>query len=291
VALCEVGTHALLDWVVRGYRRSEGDLARRLLRRLPAASLLLADRHFHSFTLWQGARLGGYQLLLRVQKGPKLLAEAVLADGSGLSRVYPRRGQDKKKRGLVVRVIRYQWSDERGRLQQARLVTSLLDAAAHPAAELVALYHQRWEQELVFAQIKGQRAGRATHIRASEPLRVCQEVDSLLVGHYTLRWAMLQAARQAQVAVTQLSVSGCLEVLRVRLARVPPRRGASRRWWRRWWQELLQGLGQQRLRPRSKRRCPRARKVTRSHWPLKKGEKASSLPTLEVVPATAEPAA
>jgi hypothetical protein len=49
VGLCEVGTHALIDWVVRGYQRSEVDLARRLLRRVPAGSLLLADRNFHSY--------------------------------------------------------------------------------------------------------------------------------------------------------------------------------------------------------------------------------------------------
>lgn len=62
-------------------------------------------------------------------------------------------------------------------------MTSLLDAAAHPAAVLVDLYHRRWEQELVFGEIKGQLAGRPMHIRAHEPQRVCQEVEALLLGH------------------------------------------------------------------------------------------------------------
>src|SRR5205085_5585015 len=129
VALCEVGTHALIDWVVRGYRRSEAQLARRLLRRVPAGALLLADRNFHAFTLWQGARAGGYQLLIRVQKGPKLQVLSALPDGSYLSAVRPRRGPDKKERAITVRVICYQWIDEQGRRHDARLVTSLLDAA------------------------------------------------------------------------------------------------------------------------------------------------------------------
>ena len=216
VALCEVGTHALIDWVVRSYNRSEVDLARRLLRRVPAGTLLLADRNFHAFALWQGARDGGYELLIRLQKGPKFPIHTVLGDGSYLSVVRPRRGKNKKTRALVVRVIRYRWTDNHGQVHESRLLTSLRDAARHPAAELVRLYHQRWEQELVFAEIKAQLAGRATQIRASDPMRVCQEVDALLLGHYTLRWAMLQAARQANVAATRLSFTGCLDVLRVR---------------------------------------------------------------------------
>jgi hypothetical protein len=286
VAVCELGTHALLDWVVRGYRRSEADPARRLLRRVPPGSLLLADRNFHAFALWQTARAGRYDLLARVQKGPKLPVERVLADGSYLSRVYPRRGKDKQGRAIVVRVIRYRWTDAGGAVQQARLLTSLLDAPAHPAAALVELYHRRWEHELVFKEIKGQLAGRPMQIRAKDPLRVLQEVDALLLGHYTMRWVLLRAARAAGVAPVALSLQGSLEVLRVRLARVPTSRAAGPRWWRRRWEELLQAVGRQRLRPRGRRRCPRARKVTRSHWPSKKQQREGTIPELEVVPAT-----
>ncbi|MBV8200456.1 MAG: IS4 family transposase [Acidobacteria bacterium] len=280
VALCEVGTHALIAWVVRGCRRAEVELARRLWRRVPAGALLLADRNFHAFDLWRAARDGGFDLLLRVQRGPKLPAQRVLADGSYLSAVLPRRGPDKKGRAIVVRVIRYRWTDGHGQSHLGRLATSLLDAAAHPAAALVELYHRRWEQELVFGEIKGQLAGRPMHIRAHEPGRVCQEVEALLLGHYAVRWVMLQAARQAGVPAVALSLTGSVRVLEVQLARVPQRPEA----WGRWWQELLTAVGRQRLRPRRRRRCPRARKVTRSHWPLKKGLQEGTIPQLEVVP-------
>ena len=287
VAVCEVGTHALIDWVARSYRRSEHDLARRLLRRVPAGSLLLADRNFHSFDLWQTAQAGGYELLIRVQKGPKLPRHAVLPDGSYLSRVYPRRGPNKKARAITVRVIHYQWTDEQGRVHTARLVSSLLDATAHPAAELVELYHRRWEHELVFAEIKGQLAGRPMQVRAKDPVRVMQEVDALLLGHYTVRWVMLQAARAAEVPATTLSFRGSLRVLEVRLARIPARPAGATRWWPRWWAELLAAISREQLRPRGKRRCPRARKVTRSHWPTKKGQKEGMIPKLEIVLAAA----
>lgn len=284
VALCEVGTHALIDWVVRGYRRSEVELARRRLRRVPVGALLLADRNFHSFALWQQAQRGGYGLLIRVQKGPHWPVTCVLPDGSYLSFVRPRRGPDQRGRAIPVRVLRYQWTDDQGRCHDSRLVTSLLDAAVPPAAALVALYHRRWEQELVFGEIKGRLAGRPMQIRAQDPRRVCQEVEALLLGHFTLRWVMLQAARHAGVPAVTLSFTGSLRVLEVRLTRIPERPAGGPRWWRGWWQELLQEMGRQRLRPRRGRRCPRARKVTRSHWPVKKGQKEGTIPALEIVP-------
>jgi hypothetical protein len=288
VSLCEVGTHALIDWVARSYDRSEVDLARRLLRRVPRGSLLLADRYFHSFFLWQTAQEVGYELLIRVQKGPKLPVREVLADGSYLSMVYPRRGPRKTERGIVVRVICYQWTDAKGERHQSRVVTSLLDATAHPAAELVELYHRRWEHEMVLGEVKDQLSCRPMHIRAKDPLRVCQEIDALLLGHYTVRWLMLQAARQAGVPAVALSFRGSLRVLEVALARIPRRPKRAKRWWGRWWTGLLEELGRQELRPRGQRTCPRARKTTRSHWPAKKDQKEGTIPKLEIVPAAAE---
>ncbi len=283
VALCELGTHALIDWLVRGYSRGETELAQRLWRRVPAGTLLLADRNFHSFDLWQSAQDRRHDLLLRVQRGPKFPVLAVLCDGSYLSYVRPRRGKNKRARQIPVRVIVYQWRDEQGVLQQARLLTSLLDAVPHPATTLVPLYHQRWEHELVFKEIKQQLGARPMQIRAHDPLRVCQEVESLLLGHFTLRWAMLQAARQAGVPATTLSCLRCLRIVKTQLARLPKRPVRRRRAWRRWWEELVEKLGRQRLRPRKGRRCPRVRKVTRSHWPVKKGQKEGSIPQLEIV--------
>ena len=287
VALCEVGTHALIDWVVRGYHRSEQDLARRRRQRVPAGSLLLADRNCHAFALWQNAQRGGYGLLIRVPKGPKFPVRQALPDGSYRRVVYPRRGKDKRGRAIVVRVIRYRWTDAQGQRHESRLLTSLPDAAAHRAAALVALYHRRREQETVFGESKGHLAGRPMQIRAKGPLGVCQEVEALLLGHYTLRWVMWQAARQAGVPAVRLSFTGSVRVLEVRLARIPARPPSGSRWRPRWWAELLRERGRQQLRPRSKRSCPRARKVTRSHGPAKKQHQEGTIPKLEIVPAAA----
>jgi hypothetical protein len=280
LALCEVGTHALIRWVTHAYRVAEQALAARLWPHVPPGSLLLADRNFHSYALWHAARAGGWDLLIRVQSGPKFAAAQVLGDGSCLTRVLPRRGRHKKARAIVLRVLTYAWTDADGKRHVSRLLTSLLDARADPAGVLVELYHRRWEQEGVFREIKSALHGRATQLRAREPLRVLQEMDGLLLGHFVVRWAMLQAAREQGVAAVALSFTGTLRVLRTRLGAVPTAAAGRRRWWR----EVKAALGREQLQQRRSRSCPRKKKVTRSAWQVKrKGDEERPIPIFTIV--------
>lgn len=283
VAVCELGTHALVDWVARGYRKSEGELAHRLLRRVPAGALLLGDRNFHSFELWAAAVRCALELLIRVQKGPKFPVQKVLADGSYLSSVRPRRGPNKGARAIPVRVIVYRWTDAAGRAHESRLLTRLLDPIAEPAQPLVELYHRRWEQELVFGEVKAQLRCRVTHLRAHDPVRVMAELDGLLLGHWVSRAVIVRAARQAGIGPVEVSFVGALRVLKARLLGIPsdPNRGPQ------WWSQVMREIGRERLRPRRARQYPRVRKCTRSHWPIKKSHhQQGTIPTLRVIPTT-----
>src|SRR5262245_3388977 len=56
------------------------------------------------------------------------------------------------------------------------LLTSLLDPVAYPATEVVALYHERWELELGFDEVKTHTLERAEALRSKTPARVIQEV-------------------------------------------------------------------------------------------------------------------
>jgi hypothetical protein len=51
-----------------------------------------------------------------------------------------------------VRVIEYTLDDPQrtGHSETHRLVTNLFDHQCYPALELACLYHERWEEELVF---------------------------------------------------------------------------------------------------------------------------------------------
>ena len=55
IGLAECGTHAIFDAVIGPYTTGENTLARELIDRLEPGMLLLADRGFCGFPLWQQA--------------------------------------------------------------------------------------------------------------------------------------------------------------------------------------------------------------------------------------------
>ena len=74
-----------------------------------------------------------------------------------------------------------------------RLVTTLLDHHDYPAAELITLYHQRWEIETAYLELKSSVLGGRV-LRARTPVGVEQEIYALLVVYQLLRTAMADAS-------------------------------------------------------------------------------------------------
>jgi Transposase DDE domain len=257
VALCEIGTRALVRWVARPYRVPEQKLLPRLLPHVPAGSLLVADRNFHSWAVWEYARTAGFALLLRVQSGLRLPVVERLADGSYLSRVCPRRGKHKTRRAIPVRVIECRIRVGT-KTSTYRLLTSLLAPSDAPARELVDVYAKRWEVETAFAEFKGQLAERTTHLRAHHPRLVMAEVDALLIGYFAVRRVAIRAARAGPV--DPLSVSFRQAVEAVVCALSSPRGSDA---------TLFREVARRRTTRRT-RSCPRVRKVVRCAWPVKK---------------------
>ncbi|HEU5303425.1 MAG TPA: transposase [Gemmatimonadales bacterium] len=83
-------------------------------------------------------------------------------------------------------------------------MTSLLDPARYPAAELVALYHERWEQELGYDELKTELLEREEALRSQRPATIAQELWGLLLVYNLVRLAMPRAA-QARRPVRQPS--------------------------------------------------------------------------------------
>lgn len=73
-----------------------------------------------------------------------------------------------------------------------RLATTLLDHRAHPAGGLVGLYHERWEIESAYFEIKKTVLGRRV-LHSRTPAGVEQEVYALLVAYQSLRIAIADA--------------------------------------------------------------------------------------------------
>lgn len=217
VILVEAGTHLIFDALMCPYRIGERVRALKLLRSVTTGMLLMWDRGLHSYAMVQATVAKGCDYLGRISANVKFLAEKPLEDGSYLSWIYPS-GKLRKKgcKPLMVRVIEYTIEHPDNPQEQLtyRLITSLLDIERFPAELLAREYHQRWEVENTIDELKIHLLGRKTHVRSQKPREVVQEVYGWLLGHWTVRVLMFQAATSAEVPPLRLSFTGTLRVIR-----------------------------------------------------------------------------
>ena len=218
VSLVENGTHVLFGTEMGGYATGEITLAKSALKRLQPGMLCLADRNFLGYELWQQAQASGAELLWRGKKHLRLEREQELDDGSYLSRIYPsERDWRKKINGLRVRVIEYMLEGVPEAEPSYRLVTTILDHHVAPAAELAALYHERWEIEIALDELKTHLRGAQIVLRSKTPDLVKQEFYGLMMAHFAVRGLMHEAALKADEDPDRLSFLHAVCVIRRKL--------------------------------------------------------------------------
>ncbi|MFD4830656.1 IS4 family transposase [Streptomyces uncialis] len=195
-AVVECGTHAVFAAEVSPLAEHETVLARHLFGRLSARILLLADRGLVAFDLCRAASTSGADLLWRVKNSAVLPVTQALGDGSHLSEIVAARDKNCRADPITVRVIEYTLgSGPDGTVY--RLVTTILDPVASPAAELAALYAQRWEIGTTLDEIKTHQGGPGLVLRSQHPAGAKQEIYAFPLVHHTLRDLMHEAAQQA----------------------------------------------------------------------------------------------
>lgn len=185
VALVACGTRTIVDAVFGPIGTGELDYTRRLARSLHEGMIVLLDRHFDVAWLIERLAATGAQLLVRVKANRKLPVLARYRDGSFLSQI-----------GLTrLRIVECEITvaTRAGRHTGVyRLATTLLDARRHPASTLVTLYHERWEIETVYLELKSSILGGRV-LRAHTPAGVAQEIYALLSVYQILRIAIADA--------------------------------------------------------------------------------------------------
>ena len=226
VSLVENGTHVLFGTRMNSYKTGENTIARDVLGSLSKDMLCLADRGFFGFTLWQYAQSTGADLLWRIKNNIVLPCEKGLSDGSYLSRVYgSRKDKRRNENGIVVRVIEYRLTGIEGSEPLYRLITTILDPEQAPAAQLAALYHERWEIETAFDELKTHLRGSNIVLRSKTPDLVRQEFYGMIMAHFAIRGLMHEAALKAGEDPDRLSFLHAVRVVRRKVASfatIPP---------------------------------------------------------------------
>jgi len=226
VSLAEGGTHVLFGTKLGPYATSEMALAKEVVTHLKAGMLCLADRYFFGFELWQKARATGAELLWRVKTNHVLLPHKRFKDGSFLSKVYPSLSDRRRGRnGVIVRVIEYKLEGVEDAQPFYRVITTILDPQQAPAAELAALYIERWEIETAFDELKTHMRGSRVVLRSKTPDLVRQEFYGFLMAHFAVRGLMHEAALKEGIDPDRLSFIHSVRVLRRKLPQfvaIPP---------------------------------------------------------------------
>ncbi len=186
LALLTCGTRTIIDAVFAPTTTGETTLTPGLFGSMKTGMLVLADRNFDATTIMTGIAATGADVLIRGKTRRRLPVLARHRDGSYTSRIG----------ALTVRVIdaNVVITTSTGRVRNHyRLITALLDASHYPAHQLVDLYHQRWEIETAFLELKSSMsAGRV--LRARTASGVAQEIYALLVVYQLVRTTISDAA-------------------------------------------------------------------------------------------------
>ena len=184
LALVACGTRTVMDATFGSTSTGESTYAPGLLGALHRGMIVLADRNFAAQGLITAIAGTGADLLIRTKSGRCLPVCRRLPDGSYVSRI-----------GAVeVRVIRAEITIATSvgqRSEVYQLVTTVLDTG-HTTAEIVRLYHERWEIETAFLELKQTILGGRV-LRARTPAGIDQEIYALLVTYQALRIAIADA--------------------------------------------------------------------------------------------------
>jgi hypothetical protein len=216
LALMALRSHVLAALRFDAYGVGEGTLAQDLWRELPDDAVVLVDRNFLAAHHLTGIVRSGRNRhwVTRAKTRTRLRRVLRLAANDELVEIelsdQTRRAYPDLPEQWLVRAIRYQ----RKGFAPSTLLTSLLDPVAYPAAEIVTLYHDRWELELGYDEVKTHMLEREETIRSRTPAGVRQEIWGIGLAYNLVRLEMERAADEAGVEPTRISFVNALALVR-----------------------------------------------------------------------------
>ncbi len=275
VTLMALRSHILAGARFGAYGTDERVYAEELWPLIPEKSLTIVDRNFLAARTLIGLERGGADRhwLTRAKVTTKYTRVKRFAAGDELVELNvsseARRQDVSLPLTWQMRAIRYR---RRGFPAQV-LLTSLTDPKRFPAAEIVALYHERWEIELGYNEVKRVMLAREESTRSKSPRGVAQELWGLAIAYNLVRFEAERVAAEAKVPPIRISFVAALNFVESALrswgtdgaGRLPERLI-----------KLREDIGHFVLPERRDRSYPRAVKIKMSNYPRKRPARSSS---------------
>ena len=273
VVLMVLRSHLLAGLAMGPCIVSEQTLAEPLWDKLPDSSLTIVDRGFISYLVFHRIQSQGTDRhwLTRAKSNLKKCVVKRLGPHDHLVELpihrNTRRAHPELPETLTVRAVRY----HRRGFRAQTLLTSLVDPAAYPASEIADLYHERWELEMGFDEVKTHTLEREESLRCRAPERVRQELWGLAIGYNLVRLEMERTAGRAGVPPRRISYRHTLMLIRnfwITAWLTSPGALPNRL------DSLLEELNLLILPERRHRSYPRAVKIKMTNYPLKRKSRA-----------------
>lgn len=217
VALTALRSHVIAAARFGPYRNSEHHYANELWDDVPDNSVTIVDRNFLAAKVFLGLQRKGVNRhwLTRAKSNSKWKVLESFGPDDKLVEfnvsTNARRKDPSLPKTFVARAISYQHPDSEGRQW---LLTSLIDADQYPAPEIVELYHERWEIEIGYDELKTHMLEREESIRSRTVDGVKQEVWGILLAFNLVRLDMERIAEQAGVPPNRISFTTSLRLIR-----------------------------------------------------------------------------
>jgi hypothetical protein len=214
-ALMALRSHLLAAVSFGPYGQSELSYAAALWESVPSDSLTIVDRNFLAAPVLVPLCRDGTNRHWLTRSKAKTTRHVIERLGPGDELVELETSPESLKndpslpRRYRARAIRYQ----RKGFEPQTLLTSLVDAKAYPASEIVALYHERWEIELGYDEIKTEMLDREEAIRSQKPDGVRQELWGILLAYNLIRLEMARIASAAKVEPTRISFVSAMRLI------------------------------------------------------------------------------
>lgn len=208
VVLMAARSHVIADAAFGGYAfASEASLARELFPEVPDDSLTLIDRNFlNASTLIGISRRGSNRhWMTRAKSNTRMRVVERLGPNDAIVELPVSAAARKKDPTLPkvfhARAVTY----TRNGFRPSTVLTSLTDKAKFPAKEIVAMYHERWEIELGYDEIKTDMLGAGPPLRSQKPDGVLQELYGVVLAYNLVRLEMERVAIREGLPPTRLS--------------------------------------------------------------------------------------
>jgi Insertion element 4 transposase N-terminal/Transposase DDE domain len=215
VGLMALRSHLLAAVAFGPYETGEISYAVNLWSSVPCDSLTIVDRGFLSARILIPLARDGTNRhwLIRTKKNQRWRVLERLGPRDAMVEMNvsseARRKDPSLPKVWVARAVTYQ----RKGFHAQTLLKSLVDPKAFPAEEIATLYHERWELELGYDEIKTELLDREEAIRSRTPTGVKQELWGVFLAYNLVRLEMERVADEAGVEPTRISFVAALRLI------------------------------------------------------------------------------